>query len=114
MKTDEEVQSETVSPESDTEEVVQVEDTTVVFREEVPMAEEGHIGGDFWNSDQEWAATQIGQTKGGKTVQVVKRSEGMGYEVNFREGGEKPAQLDGWFTSYDKAEQAARTYLNSQ
>lgn len=76
------------------------------------MEQEGNISSDFWDQDHEWVATKIGETRDGKTVQVVKRNDGMGYEVNFREGGAKPSDMEGWFTSYDKAEQAARAYLN--
>lgn len=88
----------------------EVSETPSAPSDKVPPADTGRIGTDYWKND-DWQATVIGKTPDGKSVQVVKRQEGMGYEVNFREGGNKPADFDGWFTSYDKAEAQARLYL---
>lgn len=78
----------------------------------VPQEHEGVIGTDFWNSEGDWAATVIGETPDGNKLQVMKRPDGVGYRIGWRNGGVVPPECEGWFTSYDKAEQAARTYLN--
>lgn len=81
---------------------------------EVPMAEQedARIDSDFWNQDDEWKATVIGETPTGNEVQVAKRPEGSGYILQLRKGGELPAAYKGWYTSYDKARDAGRVYLN--
>lgn len=76
----------------------------------------GPIGNDFWNKDKdgEWHATVIGETPGGKTLQVMKKKDGAGYLIAFNPGGELPRVLQGTWTSYDRAEKAARLWLNEQ
>lgn len=81
--------------------------------DQVPQANTGFIGQDFFTSDDQWAKTVIGELPGGKVVQVVKRAEGQGYEIQYQ-GGNIPAELQGWFTTYEKAEGAARVYLASK
>lgn len=78
----------------------------------VRAAHEGSIGTNFFDQSEDWKATVIGETPGGAKVQVNKREDGTGYRISFHEGGTLPAELSGWFTTYDKAEQAARGYLN--
>lgn len=91
-----------------------VGDSTVVFQEEAPMSatEGAKIGSDFWDPDQEWVATSIGKTESGNEVQVIKRTGGSGYELRLKDGGHLPAIYTGWYTSYDKARDAATEFLN--
>ena len=72
----------------------------------------GQIDSNFFNQEQEWEATIIGQTPEGRTVQVKKRQMSHGYEISYRNGAAVPKELQGWFTSYDVAEKTARTFLN--
>lgn len=98
-------------------------DDTVIFKEptdkqrptsEVPPANEGVVGANFWKADDTWAATAIGETPTGNTLQAVKRADGSGYKLSLRDGGTLPAEFSGWYTSYSKAEEHGRLYLNKQ
>ena len=102
-------------------EEIEVGDTTVVFKEPtkeqrpkdtVRNEHEGTIGTDFWNPEGDWKSTVIGETPNGGRLQVMKREEGVGYRLAWQNGGVLPPECEGWFTSYDKAEQSARAYLN--
>lgn len=77
-----------------------------------PQAHEGIVGNDFFDPQGEWAATALGETPDGKTVQVKKREDGAGYRICYREGLSKPEGVDGWFTNFEKAEHAGRVFLN--
>jgi hypothetical protein len=101
-------------------EVFQVGDTKVVFREPteaelptkpVPNKDQGIIGQDFFGTGEDWQATSIGESPGGARLQVTKKPEGTGYILSWRDGGELPMHLRGWYTSYDRAEVAARGHL---
>lgn len=96
-----------------------VGETKVIFREpteqelpreEVPRNDGGFIGKNFFTDDGEWKNTVIGKSPNGAELCVTKRLGGMGYELRYN-GGKLPTKLTGWFTSYDKAEEAARIYL---
>jgi len=85
--------------------------------DKVPMADTGRVGQDFFNREEEWSATVLGETPEGKNLQVMKGkgNQSNGFYLGWREGlGDKPKEISGWFTSYDKAEQAGRVYLNKQ
>lgn len=85
--------------------------------EKVQHDNEGAIGHDFFDRDNQWQAAVLGELPTGKTLQVKQKKDnsGTGFYLCYREGLEKvPPQIGGWFTSYDKAEQAGRTYLNQQ
>ena len=101
-------------------EVIEVGDTKVVFREpteeelpsrEVSRADGGIIKSDFFTGDKEWAATVVGKSPAGASLQITKRREGTGYVLSYRDGGNVPNHLSGWFTTFDKAESAGRAYL---
>lgn len=103
------------------EEVIETTEATVTFREPteeqlptqiVPMDQIGYIGQNFFSDDDEWHSTVIGETPGGAQLQITKCPDTVGYEMSWRHGGEMPAALKGWYTSYSKAEVAARTYLH--
>lgn len=104
------------------EETFEVGDTKVVFKEPteadnptdryISRTDTGRIGNNFFSSENEWEATVIGRTPSNKEMQVVKRSDGHGYTIQWRQGGQIPDELQGWFTSYDKASQAGLVYLN--
>jgi hypothetical protein len=74
----------------------------------------GPVRGDFFADDGNWHATVIGQTPGGKNVQVMKDPASAFYMIAFNPGGELPVELQGRFTSYDRAELHARIWLNTQ
>lgn len=106
---------------TDTKEVSEPEASSkgAYLEKEVPQNPEdsGPIGGDFFENTEvagEWHATVIGQTPGGKTLQVMKKRDGAGYVIAFNPGGELPKELDGVWTTYDRAEKAARLWLNEQ
>lgn len=84
--------------------------------EAVPQAEQDEqrstIGSNFFDQEGEWRSTVIGQTVGGKNVQVQKNPKGLGYLINFQSGGELPVELQGVFTKYEFAELQARLWLN--
>lgn len=82
----------------------------------VPMNEEnnGFVGSDFFDTEGNWHATIIGTTPGGKKVQVMKEGIGSFYRIAFSSGGELPKELQGSFTSYDRAEKHARIWLSDQ
>jgi len=84
------------------------------LRNDTPMAvqEDGRIGTDFWNNEDDWEATVIGESPNKRELQVAKRKEGSGYVLQWRQGGELPALYSGWYTSYDKARTAGFIYLN--
>ncbi len=87
------------------------------FTESVPNAEEGPIMRDYFKDgidEDERGRTVIGRTPSGKTVQVMKRLEGIGYVVNFQEGGETPEMWGGIWTNYHLAEEIARRYLTER
>lgn len=101
------------------EETITVGATKVVFREPTeeelptrprPREDTGFIGQDFFSNDGEWVATSVGQSPAGNALRVVKRRDGGGYELSWT-SGELPNHLRGWFTTFDKAEAAARVYL---
>ena len=115
---------ETPSPDTEfefmPEEVIEVGGTTVIFREpteqqlptsNVTRADGGIIGQNYFDSSNEWTATVIGESPRGAALQVTKRPNGVGYTISYRDGGNVPNDLSGWFTTYDKAEVAARAYL---
>ena len=83
---------------------------SVKYPDPVPSAEIGGLRSSY--ESEEWVATVIGQTPTGGVLQVLKRSDGSGYKIGIQGGGRTPNNLEGWFTSYPKAEQAARLYLN--
>ena len=102
------------------EETIKVGNTTVVFREPteeqlptkaVPSADTGFVGQDFFSEGQEWQATSIGQSTTGNELQVVKRMGGDGYRLRWRDNGVVKAEFAGWYTTYQKAEEAARLHL---
>lgn len=72
----------------------------------------GPIGSDFFDTENEWRATKIGETVNGKGVQVMKDLESSFYIIAFSSGGELPAGLQGKFTSYSRAEVHARSWLS--
>ncbi len=82
---------------------------------QVTMAHEGVNTSDFWTSreDEDYKVTTIGKTPGGREVQVKRREVGNGYYVEMR-GGKNPKAFEGWHTSYSRAEQEARLYLNKK
>lgn len=83
--------------------------------EATPMAAgDGIIKQDYFADDGDWHATLIGTTPGGKKLQVMKDPESSFYLIAFNPGGELPADLQGRFTSYDRAELHARIWLNEQ
>ena len=84
------------------------------LRDDTPMAvqEDARIGTDFWNHDDDWEATVIGESPNKKELQVAKRKEGSGYVLQWRSGGDLPALYSGWYTSFDKARSAGFVYLN--
>ena len=105
------------------EEVITTGQTKVIFREpteedlptkEVPLAESGFIGKDYFSDMNEWQATVVGKTPSGNQLQITKRREGTGYELSLRNGGTMPAKYTGWYTTYEKAEEAARLFLSLQ
>jgi hypothetical protein len=108
--------------EAPAQEEITIGETKVIFREpteqelpieRVPREDGGFIGQDFFTEDQEWKKTTIGKTPGGMEIAVIKRRDGVGYELSSGvNGGRLPSRLEGWFTTYDKAEVAARTYLH--
>jgi hypothetical protein len=98
-----------------------VGDATVVFVEDVPDFSErvgmdpeigGPIRSDFFDEENDWRATKIGETVNGKTVQIMKEPETPFYRIAFAPGGELPKELQGSYTSYDRAEQHARIWLS--
>lgn len=105
-------------PPSPKEETITVGTTKVIFREPTekelptsPVAREdgGFIGKDFFTDANEWKSTLVGNTPNGAGVSIVKRPEGTGYKLSST--GSLPESLKGWFTTYQKAEEAARVYL---
>lgn len=96
---------------------VEGEPTEVVFKEpeqdfsqEIKQEAEGIVGSNFWdNSD--WAATAIGETPNGNVLQIVKREDGAGYKLGLRNGGNLPNEMTGWYTSFQKTEDAGRIWL---
>ena len=95
-------------------------ETTVIFKEEsdtlnpkdtVPSKNTGTIGSDYFNSEDQWSATVVGETPTGNPLRIKKREGGSGYQLSA-EKGPLPARYQGWYTSYDKAEVDARLYLN--
>ncbi len=82
----------------------------------VPQAAEGVNTSHIWDpvSDEDWTATIVGSTPGGKEVQVTRREGANGFKVGFNTGAPLPVEFQGWFTSYAKAEQAGRLYLNKK
>jgi len=64
--------------------------------------------------EDDMGRTVIGHTPAGKTVQVTKRQEGIGYIVNFQEGGETPEMWNGIWTNYHLAEEMGRRYLTER
>lgn len=117
------IDKEEATPEAKTdtkEEVITSGKTKVIFREpteeelptaEVPRADGGFIGKNFFSDEQEWKSTLIGKTPNGAGLHITKRYEGVGYQLKF-DGGMLPAKLSGWYTTFDKAQTAARTYLS--
>ena len=71
------------------------------------------VGSDFWDHDGDWKSTAVGSI-GNKTLHIAKRSDGSGYKLQFAEGGDLPPLYSGWYTSFDKAQNAAQEYLNSK
>ena len=81
--------------------------------EKISQAHEGIVGQDFFSPQDDWKATVLGQFPTGETLQVMKRPTGSMYYLAFREGLKKvPAEIQGSYTNYDKAEVAGRVYLN--
>lgn len=80
--------------------------------DKVEQKQEGIIGQDFFDKNNEWSATVLGELPTGEHLQVMKRAE-HGYYLAYREGLKSvPREIQGWWTNYDKAEQAGRVYLN--
>lgn len=103
------------------EEVIEVGNTKIIFREpteeelptrEVPRADTGFIGQDFFGEGEQWVATTIGKSPTGNELQVTKRREGTGYVLRWSKRGELAAKFSGWYTTYEKAEEAARLLLS--
>lgn len=83
--------------------------------DKVSPAHTGTVDQDFFNKEEQWTATVIGELPTGETIQIKKKNDnaGAGFYVSYREGLKTvPKPYDGWYTSYDKAEQAARVFLN--
>ncbi len=78
----------------------------------VPQAHEKVTDSTYFSGKTEFASTVVGKNPQGGELQITKRELSHGYEVSFRTGGRTPAELTGWFTSYDIAEKASRVYLN--
>ncbi len=84
-------------------------------KERVPKASDSEkaISQDFFDRDQEWKATTLGELPTGQTLQIMKHPKHSGYYLAYREGLNKvPKEIEGWWTHYDKAEQSGRNYLN--
>ena len=99
------------------EEVIPVGDAEVVFKtdpDDIVQAvdDDARVGSDFWTDDGDWKATVVWTTPGGADLQVVKRSEGAGYKLQYSTGGVLPGIYSGWYTSFDKAKEAAIAYMN--
>jgi len=78
----------------------------------VPPAEEGPHTSDYFNPDGDWHKTKLGETPEGKEVFVAKRKDGTGYTLRYNKGV-MPADIHGsWWTTYRRAEEAGRFYLN--
>lgn len=86
------------------------------FSTPVQMTSEnsGFVGQDFFDNEGNWHATIIGTTPGGKKLQVMKNEMGSFYRIAFSPGGQMPSELEGNFTSYDRAEKVARVWLSDQ
>ena len=80
------------------------------FSKETPMDSEGYIGGDYWD-DGEWKPSEVGRTPNGAILQIIKTKEGHWYKLQFQGSGELPMEYRGLYTSYSKADVAARRYL---
>ena len=79
----------------------------------VSQEQQGIIGQDFFGTDDVWKATVLGQLPSGEHLQVMKRKENSMYYLGYREGLKKVDQsIQGSYTSFEKAEQAGRVYLN--
>jgi len=78
---------------------------------EVPNADTGRIGGDFFNSDKEWKETLIGKLPDGGSIFVKKNKVGSGYTIIKKPGSHPPKELEGSYTSYFVAEREARNYI---
>ena len=78
-------------------------------KEEVPMAQQGYIGKDYFGDD-EWEATTIGEFPMGGILSVVKDKTSSFYRLK-KSNGSVAQQYAGMYTSYDRAEKAAREYL---
>lgn len=55
----------------------------------------------------------VGTTKFGKPITVKRQRVGTGFVIHVGGGGAMPPALDGAFTRFDLAEQAAQTYIRS-
>jgi hypothetical protein len=81
-------------------------------RERVARSDSGFIGQNFFGEGDDWVATVVGTSPTGNSLQVTKKQDGVGYQLNWRDGGSMPAHLTGWYTTFDKAEVAARVHLH--
>ena len=102
-----------VGAELDREEIKSEADRALVT-DAVPRTPQKPITQDYWSDDEEWAATSIGSTSDGKEVIVKKRPDGSGYIIRYNGPGDIPKALNGWYTTYDRAEKQARTWLNER
>lgn len=80
------------------------------FTKQIQGEAEGAVTSDFWNTEG-WAATEVGETPNGNLLQIVKREGGAGYRLGLRNGGVLPNEMTGWYTSFQKAEDAGRIWL---
>ena len=78
-------------------------------KEEVPMAQQGYIGKDYFGDD-DWEATTIGEFPAGGLLSVVKDNTSSFYHLK-KSNGSVAQEYSGMYTSYDRAEKAARQYL---
>jgi hypothetical protein len=53
----------------------------------------------------------VAVTENGKEIQIVKHPKFAGFLVQFKEGGQVPAELGGTWTSYERALGAIRIYV---
>lgn len=53
---------------------------------------------------------KLGETEKGKTIQMSRTNLGF-WELQFKEGGELPKELQGMFTDYYEASNAVNIYL---
>lgn len=91
--------------ESEVEGTFTVKDGKVIDETEKPR----DAGWEYKSGDKD--AEIVATTPEGKKIQIVKDPVHAGYTIEFASGGQLPAQLQGKWTSYDRAKEAVRVYL---